>query len=261
MKRVACSQQTESAGDEMAVRSLGKTIDEIRRKDVDDAIATRDHMGRDAFNTEYHFGRATHYAFLDETGKRHEDPKAIIGVAYGYRWGEPLDRDQKFYSSERLVRAPLEKLGFTIIKIIDANDADTDDETTIGETSDDRALRSIRLRRGQKQFRDALIDAYEGRCAVSECLIRDLLEAAHIAPHAEHGTYKVTNGLLLRADLHTLLDCDLMAIDPDSRTVTIASEIRDSEYREFHGRELRRPKHPQQEPDKEALTERWRRLR
>jgi hypothetical protein len=39
-------------------------------------------------------------------------------------------------------------------------------------------------RRGQPQFRDALLAAYGGRCAVSECDSTEVLEAAHIVPYA-----------------------------------------------------------------------------
>lgn len=36
---------------------------------------------------------------------------------------------------------------------------------------------------------------------------RWVLEAAHVTPYLGPETNDITNGLLLRADLHTLLDC------------------------------------------------------
>lgn len=71
----------------------------------------------------------------------------------------------------------------------------------------------VTLRQGQPGFRNALMDAYERRCAVTGCMIEDVLEAAHILPYAGPHTNHVTNGLLLRADIHTLFDRGLIKID------------------------------------------------
>jgi HNH endonuclease len=55
--------------------------------------------------------------------------------------------------------------------------------------------------------------------------VLDVLEAAHIYPYRGDSTNHVANGLLLRADLHTLLDCGLPAIDPDGLRVAMAPSI------------------------------------
>jgi hypothetical protein len=67
-----------------------------------------------------------------------------------------------------------------------------------------RVLREVIQRRGQQKFRKALIAAYSGRCAISGCPVAPLLEAAHITSYLGPDTNSITNGLLLRADLHTL---------------------------------------------------------
>ena len=64
--------------------------------------------------------------------------------------------------------------------------------------------------RAPHKFRDALIGAYAGRCAITGCSVLDILEAAHITPYLGPDTNHVTNGLLLRADLHTLFDTCLL---------------------------------------------------
>jgi len=48
---------------------------------------------------------------------------------------------------------------------------------------------------------------------ISGCNVQEALEAAHIRPYSECGTNKIANGLLLRADLHTLFDLHLMSLD------------------------------------------------
>lgn len=88
---------------------------------------------------------------------------------------------------------------------------------SINKSSDDSwsedVLSSIKVRRGQPKFRKLLLEAFAGQCAVTGCAIEDVLEAAHIIPHTEKVNYSVSNGLLLRADVHTLFDLNLIKIN------------------------------------------------
>ena len=132
--------------------------------------------------------------------------------------------------------------------------ADADGFDPIGvEDARERISRSITQRRGQKRFRDDLIAAYRGRCAITGCSVLDVLEAAHIYPYSGPDTNRVTNGLLLRSDIHTLFDCGLLGIDPDAMIVLVSPQLRESEYGTFHGRSLCLPESPAQQPSTEAL--------
>jgi hypothetical protein len=124
---------------------------------------------------------------------------------------------------------------------LSAEDADTNAFDPKGiEDARERVTRGIKIRRGQKNFRDELLAAYGGRCAITGCDIQYVLEAAHITPYLGPDTNHVTNGLLLRADLHTLLDCDLLGIDPGTRKVLLAPSLRTSvDYGHLHGQSLR----------------------
>ncbi|HUZ56031.1 MAG TPA: HNH endonuclease [Streptosporangiaceae bacterium] len=57
----------------------------------------------------------------------------------------------------------------------------------------------------------ALMAAYSGRCAVTGCTVQAVLEAAHLRPYRGPDSNVTGNGLLLRADIHTLLDLQLLA--------------------------------------------------
>ena len=60
------------------------------------------------------------------------------------------------------------------------------------------ALRSVKQRLHQASFREAVITAYDGRCAVSGLPERRLLDAAHIvSDQSEFGHPVVPNGLPL----------------------------------------------------------------
>lgn len=75
----------------------------------------------------------------------------------------------------------------------------------------------VQPRLGQGAFRLEVIDAYEKACAVTTEHSLPVLEAAHIRPYAEQGPHDVTNGVLLRTDLHRLLDRGYVTITDDHR--------------------------------------------
>jgi putative restriction endonuclease len=120
----------------------------------------------------------------------------------------------------------------------------------------ERTLAQIVRRRGQREFREALIAAYKGRCAISGCNAVEVLEAAHIMPYKGAATNRAQNGLLLRSDLHTLFDLGLLVIVPKSLVVLVAPSLMLTDYRHFSGCSLRVPEDDRLHPDLEALRRR-----
>ena len=76
---------------------------------------------------------------------------------------------------------------------------------------------------------------FKGKCCVTGCNVESVLEAAHIIPHSEESNYSVLNGLLLRADIHTLYDLNLIGIDGNG-TVVVSETLPESEYWQFQGK-------------------------
>jgi len=138
--------------------------------------------------------------------------------------------------------------------VADGTDSEADDEDM--ETPDAVQQRAIRVRRGQADFRQRVLAAYKRVCTVTGCRIVDLLEAAHIQPHAEVPNYRVTNGLLLRADIHTLYDLNLLTIDPRYR-VQLAPALKGSEYWDYRNMLITLPDGPSEVPNAAALTARY----
>ena len=97
------------------------------------------------------------------------------------------------------------------------------------------ARKAERERRpSQAAFRRDLLAAYAGRCALTGCDVESALEAAHVADwHCENDAGA---GILLRADLHRLLEGGLLVIDA-SYTVVEAPAW----YGDLTGRRLRLP--------------------
>jgi len=139
-------------------------------------------------------------------------------------------------------------------------DADAADGTSFNPENvadaRNRIERTITQRRGQKTFRDRLLDVYGRQCAITGCGVVDVLEAAHITPYLGPDTNHVGNGLLLRADLHTLLDCRLLAIDPATHRVMLAPSVREkSDYKRLQGRRLRKAVPIAAAPSQKALEQ------
>lgn len=116
-----------------------------------------------------------------------------------------------------------------------------------------RVMREIVAREGQGDFRDGLLAAYGRRCAVTGCAVEEILEAAHIRPYRGEHTHRTDNGLLLRADIHTLFDKGLIWIDATGR-IQIAERLAGSEYEQWREQELRLPAAPSCRPHADHLA-------
>jgi hypothetical protein len=127
----------------------------------------------------------------------------------------------------------------TALSSIDEDEVDEYFNPKDDRDARERIAASIARRRGQPKFRRALLKAYDGKCAITGCDVKETLEAAHIVPYKGAHTNKVANGLLLRADVHTLFDLGLIAIDTQTMTVFLAPALVNTVYKEFKGTKLR----------------------
>lgn len=122
-----------------------------------------------------------------------------------------------------------------------------------GDDMRKRASQQIAIRQGQGQFRNQLIAAYEGTCAVTGSTVTSVLEAAHIDRYFGVHTNHVTNGILLRSDIHTLFDQSAVTIAGDF-TFIAAPWLHGSEYGVFHQNPIRLPASASNRPDGQALS-------
>jgi len=118
-------------------------------------------------------------------------------------------------------------------------------------TAKDRIASAIVIRRGQQEFREGL-----KRCLITGCDAEEALEAAHIRPYCKGGTFDIQNGLLLRADIHTLFDLGLIAIDTRKMNLILSPILkRTKPYAKLDGKRLQFPSGTDGIPDKSALDE------
>lgn len=108
----------------------------------------------------------------------------------------------------------------------------------------DPAWREVvsRVRVGQGAFRLMVTEAYRRACSITGDHTLPVLQAAHIRPFASSGPHAVSNGLLLRADLHKLYDEGYLTVTEDYR-VEVSPALREEFnngriYYELHGKRL-----------------------
>ena len=131
------------------------------------------------------------------------------------------------------------------------------------------ALRVVKQRLHQTSFREAVIAAYNGRCAVSGLPERRLLDAAHIiSDKSEHmGQPVITNGLLLSKIHHSAFDSHLIGINPDYKLHVSERLLSQNDgpmlesFKQLNGNKLRLPTRLIDYPDRERLALRFEEFR
>ena len=168
-----------------------------------------------------------------------------------------LERLQGPTSALRLlVTSLLEEHRGIELAVNDASEAE-DGYAPDGHDARQVIARQIRARRGQAAFRQALRKRFDDTCIVTGCRLPDLLEAAHISPYRGEKDHHLSNGLLLRADVHTLFDLDLLGIEPDTFQIRTHPRLKGLEYESLDGKRLACPPEALSRP---ALEQRWRRF-
>jgi putative restriction endonuclease len=135
------------------------------------------------------------------------------------------------------------------------------DKTPDYELHEDRALFGepvlIQPRLGQGSFRILVTDSYDRRCAVTNEKTLPALDAAHIKPYSESGEHLVSNGILLRRDLHALFDQGYVTINPSMR-FEVSRRIKEEfengrDYYRLDGSPIYVPDNPASRPSREYL--------
>jgi putative restriction endonuclease len=118
----------------------------------------------------------------------------------------------------------------------------------------------VKPRLGQGAFRVLVTEAYQRRCAITGEKTLPVLHAAHIKPYSLNGPHAVSNGILLRQDLHTLFDRGYLTVTDDYH-VEVSRRIKEDygngrDYYALRGKQLLEiPQSVQDRPAREYL--RW----
>lgn len=126
-------------------------------------------------------------------------------------------------------------------------------------------LRLVKQRLHQATFREAVVTAYQERCALSGLPERALLDAAHIIADGdtELGQPEVSNGIPMSKIHHAAFDSHLIGISPDYR-IRVSRRLLDQKdgpmleaLKKLDGEALRLPNRTRDYPDKNRLERRF----
>lgn len=116
-------------------------------------------------------------------------------------------------------------------------------------------LEIVRVRRGQRQFREHLLNAQGQTCAFTGEAPARVLEAGHLYSYAALGVHHKHGGLLLRRDVHRLFDDGWLAVDPGTLRVDVSADLEPfPQYASLHDRHLRTRL---RDPQVEWLARHW----
>lgn len=155
-------------------------------------------------------------------------------------WSPNIVSGKTYDSSTLLGRELWDRVSERLAKQAGAGERPTKVILEAGERYGQEYLARARL--GQGAFRVLVTDAYRRRCAITGERTLPVLEAAHIKPFAKSGPHRVSNGVLLRSDLHKLFDLGYLTIDSQLR-VEVSGRIREEfkngrDYYALRGRSL-----------------------
>jgi len=125
---------------------------------------------------------------------------------------------------------------------------------------DERAHALVEQVRRERQgiFHRMVAEAYGGACAVTEISVPEVLQAAHIDRYRGGKSQVVTNGILLRMDIHRLYDEHLLSVDPDGAVLRISDRLSMTPYARYDGHPLNLPRDPSLRPDGRLLEMHYR---
>ena len=160
-------------------------------------------------------------------------------------WGNGIVQGKSYYTEAEIGKDIWHKVEVLLEKYLHINSIDEGKSQFLLEEPESPAYGNsilTKVRLGQGAFRVLITDAYSRRCTITGEKTLPVLEAAHIKPFAESGPHFISNGILLRSDMHKLFDCGYLTITKNLK-VEVSSRIKEEfqngkEYYQYHGKDL-----------------------
>ena len=127
---------------------------------------------------------------------------------------------------------------------------------------------TVQRRLHQAAFRERVLRAYTGACAICHLRHTELLDAAHIDEDStELGAPLISNGLAMCKLHHAAFDSDLLTVRPDYRVEVRPSIMGESDgpmlvvgLQQAHGQLIGLPRRASERPDLVRLERRYERF-
>jgi len=175
-----------------------------------------------------------HDRIYTEEGKYKE--KSVQDVLEYYSNSKNHDKAVKNALKENRVEPPIlfekeREKRLNLWRICENNGVDGDyNADAKNEVERQQRLGQIASRPGQTKFSCQVRQNYGNKCAVTGCCTHAALEAAHIAVSNLKDDNDLSNGILLRGDIHALFDACLITLTPDGTGIEISPKLKDRTY-------------------------------
>jgi putative restriction endonuclease len=159
---------------------------------------------------------STKWDILDPVTGERFPPKAVLRIAK-----ELADDASWSGGGGPQTNGPLRERGFDILLKVGLEESEAADDirqvlgSTVDETTKERL---INARLGQGGFREALLEIWDRKCALTGCNITEVLRASHIKPWRDSNDVErldPVNGVLLAASIDALFDKFLVTFNAD----------------------------------------------
>ncbi|WP_415327531.1 HNH endonuclease [Chryseobacterium sp. MMS23-Vi53] len=227
---IGCAEsKTNPKGLNIQIRKRGKHIPEI---DVDGGSSNT------KYNNVFENPKDFYYQIVEDSELENHIEKSLSLCLYNLK----LITDSKYLQTNDYLNSTINEHEIEYFNIENIKD------------DRKRIAVQINARRGQKKFRQKLLDAYNSKCAVTKCEIVEMLEAAHIYNFKGSDTDKIPNGILLRSDIHTLFDLGLISINPENYFLKVSHKIMtDKYYADLNNKKINLPQRIEDYPNKASL--------
>lgn len=160
-------------------------------------------------------------------------------------WGMSIVQGKSYDTQDSIGRDIWNKVELLLHKyrFFNNDDISNDNLHLLKEESTEYAKSVLsKVRLGQGAFRVLITDVYSRRCTITGEKTLPVLDAAHIKPYSESGPNLISNGLLLRSDMHKLFDSGYLTITKELR-IEVSPKIKEEfdngkEYYKYHGKNL-----------------------
>lgn len=177
-------------------------------------------------------------------------------------WAKSIVQGKSYDSEDLIGKEIWKRVEVLLEKYLDVNSVkDLENQFSIDDIGVPAYGKSVltKVRLGQGAFRILITDAYSRKCSITGEKTLPVLEAAHIKPYAESGPHIISNGILLRSDMHKLFDGGYLTITNDLK-IEVSSRIKEEfqngkEYYQYHGKDLLYlPKREKDKPNKTYIN-------
>ena len=159
-------------------------------------------------------------------------------------WSKSIVQGKGYSTEDEIGRKIWGQVEVLLQKYLLPADQPADNEFMLLREPSDGYKTSVlsKVRIGQGAFRVLITDAYQRRCSITGEKTLPVLESAHIQSYAQLGPHSVSNGILLRSDIHKLFDSGYLTITTDLK-VEVSKRIKEEflngkEYYQYHGKDL-----------------------